>query len=238
MAVNKVVFGAVSIMDISDSTVTKETLAEGVTAYDKSGEKITGTMKPISDLLETTIVHDTLLWDGNKEGKTAFDMLGDGTYTYYLVSENVLSLDDLKNGLILESSDLNGNPYEVLEVNDFTKMTNKIIASRSYSSLLFVIEDNAPLYAGTIAKKGIYFLHSEEFDGYVSRIQIPGYAGFNTEVEVLKKKYLPDHEHSWDDITENPIYNGEVENEEEAIYNGETEDIEIIVAYNGESEDI
>lgn len=43
MAVNKVVFGAVSIMDISDSTVTPETLAEGVTAYDKTGEKITGT---------------------------------------------------------------------------------------------------------------------------------------------------------------------------------------------------
>lgn len=42
MAVNKVVFGAVSIMDITDSTVTPETLAEGVTAYDKSGEKITG----------------------------------------------------------------------------------------------------------------------------------------------------------------------------------------------------
>lgn len=45
MAVNKVVFGAVSIMDISDSTVTEETLAEGVTAYRADGEKITGTMK-------------------------------------------------------------------------------------------------------------------------------------------------------------------------------------------------
>ncbi|MBO5702152.1 MAG: leucine-rich repeat domain-containing protein [Clostridia bacterium] len=33
------------LIDITDSTVTKETLAEGVTAYDKSGEKITGTMK-------------------------------------------------------------------------------------------------------------------------------------------------------------------------------------------------
>lgn len=49
MAVNKVVFGAVAIMDISDSTVTEETLAEGVTAYDKSGEKITGTMKQSAD---------------------------------------------------------------------------------------------------------------------------------------------------------------------------------------------
>lgn len=42
---NKVVFGAMAIMDISDSTVTPETLAEGATAYDKTGEKITGTMK-------------------------------------------------------------------------------------------------------------------------------------------------------------------------------------------------
>ena len=52
MAVNKVVFGAVSIMDITDSTVTKETLAEGETAYDKTGEKITGNIpsKSSSDL--------------------------------------------------------------------------------------------------------------------------------------------------------------------------------------------
>ena len=43
MGVNKVVFGAVAIMDISDSTVTPDKLAKGATAYDKSGEKITGT---------------------------------------------------------------------------------------------------------------------------------------------------------------------------------------------------
>ena len=45
MAVNKVVFGAVSVIDISDSTVTADTLAKGATAYDKSGEKIVGTME-------------------------------------------------------------------------------------------------------------------------------------------------------------------------------------------------
>ena len=45
MGVNKVVFGAVAILDISDSTVTPETLGEGVTAYDKTGEMIIGTMK-------------------------------------------------------------------------------------------------------------------------------------------------------------------------------------------------
>lgn len=45
MPVNKVVFGAVAIMDISDSTVTEDTLCEGATAYDKAGNKITGKMK-------------------------------------------------------------------------------------------------------------------------------------------------------------------------------------------------
>lgn len=56
MAVNEVVFGAVSIMNISDSTVTPDTLAQGVTAYDKTGEKITGTMKSSEDL--TTVLNE------------------------------------------------------------------------------------------------------------------------------------------------------------------------------------
>lgn len=52
MAVNKVVFGAVSIMDISDSTVTEDTLAEGAIAYGADGERITGSMKKGVELPE------------------------------------------------------------------------------------------------------------------------------------------------------------------------------------------
>lgn len=48
MAVNKVVFGTTSIIDISDSTVTADKLSKGETAYDKTGEKITGTMEATS----------------------------------------------------------------------------------------------------------------------------------------------------------------------------------------------
>ena len=61
MGVNKVVFGAVSIMDISDSTVTPDKLAKGATAYDKSGEKITGTMEAATDpkLQEKTVTPAT-----------------------------------------------------------------------------------------------------------------------------------------------------------------------------------
>lgn len=47
MSVNKVqLANGETIIDISDSTVIPETLAEGATAYDASGQKITGRMVP------------------------------------------------------------------------------------------------------------------------------------------------------------------------------------------------
>lgn len=45
MAVNKVVYGTKVLIDISDSTVTPESLAEGVIAYNAKGERIVGTHK-------------------------------------------------------------------------------------------------------------------------------------------------------------------------------------------------
>lgn len=44
MAVNKVEYFGKVLLDLTGDTVTAETLAEGVTAHDKSGAKITGTM--------------------------------------------------------------------------------------------------------------------------------------------------------------------------------------------------
>lgn len=49
MAVNKVVIntenGAETIIDLTRDTVTASTLVKGVTAHDKTGAKITGTME-------------------------------------------------------------------------------------------------------------------------------------------------------------------------------------------------
>lgn len=45
MAVNKVVFGAVTIIDISDGTVTPSAMREGITAYGSNGEKLVGTIE-------------------------------------------------------------------------------------------------------------------------------------------------------------------------------------------------
>lgn len=45
MGVNKVVYGGETVVDLTNDTVTPETLSEGVTAHDASGALITGTMK-------------------------------------------------------------------------------------------------------------------------------------------------------------------------------------------------
>lgn len=50
MSTSKVVYNGETLIDISEDTVTPETLAEGATAHDSNGEPITGTMKPGSSL--------------------------------------------------------------------------------------------------------------------------------------------------------------------------------------------
>jgi len=44
MAINKVVLGDETLIDLTSDTVTADSLLEGVTAHNKAGELITGTM--------------------------------------------------------------------------------------------------------------------------------------------------------------------------------------------------
>lgn len=48
MAVNKVVYNAKVLLDLTSDTVTADKLASGITAHDKSGAKITGTMPVVA----------------------------------------------------------------------------------------------------------------------------------------------------------------------------------------------
>lgn len=65
MANNKVIFGNETVMDITDSTVTPENLLSGETAYDASGQKITGNvtvptkLSDLSDDATHRLVTDT-----------------------------------------------------------------------------------------------------------------------------------------------------------------------------------
>lgn len=52
MAVNRVDYAGQTLIDITDSTVTPETLSEGVVAYDASGNRIMGIMSGGDPLLQ------------------------------------------------------------------------------------------------------------------------------------------------------------------------------------------
>ena len=67
MAVNKVVYGATVLVDLTEDTVTADKLLKGATAHDASGELITGTMKAGIDTSDATATASDIA-----EGATAY----------------------------------------------------------------------------------------------------------------------------------------------------------------------
>lgn len=87
MAVNKVVFGGNTLIDLTADTVTEEKLLKGITAHNQKGEAITGTCSYDSDTSDATITVGEML-----EGKTAYvrgakltgEMKDNGSYSDYI----------------------------------------------------------------------------------------------------------------------------------------------------------
>ncbi|MCD8211933.1 MAG: hypothetical protein LUC17_02780 [Oscillospiraceae bacterium] len=67
MAVNKVVYGSETLIDLTNDTITPSDLASGVIAHDKSGEQITGTSTYDADTQDGTATAAEIL-----DGKTAY----------------------------------------------------------------------------------------------------------------------------------------------------------------------
>ena len=142
--------------------------------------------KPFYEVTRT----DTLVWDGNTEGLPIFDMMGDGSYTYYLISETVPTLEDVSNGVTIDITSPDGNYVDRLTLNDFMK-AGDVLVSNSTSNLIFALTDTASLYGRTVPKKGVYVLSTARY-GHVSRIVIPDYEGFNTQIQALRMECLAD----------------------------------------------
>lgn len=65
MAVSKVVYGQETIIDLTQDTVTKDTLLEGETAYTASGEIVDGAVAFISVYSGSNAPDDSLGKDGD-----------------------------------------------------------------------------------------------------------------------------------------------------------------------------
>lgn len=116
MAVNKVVYGGETLIDLTSDTVTPETLAEGVTAHDAAGNLIIGTMSTAA--LEARVL----------ELESRFDILASERAVY-------TDIDD-SNG-----NDINGSDDTAVEgrtvfssLNCFTATigTNWTVSDNSY----------------------------------------------------------------------------------------------------------
>ena len=68
MPVNKVVFGDRTLIDLTSDTVSADKLAKGVTAHDKTGVQITGTMESGGSSEKYGATLDTFLGDVNASG--------------------------------------------------------------------------------------------------------------------------------------------------------------------------
>lgn len=67
MAINKVIYGGRTLIDLSGDTVTADKILDGFTAHDKKGEIITGTCKYDVDSSDATAAVAEIL-----HGKTAY----------------------------------------------------------------------------------------------------------------------------------------------------------------------
>ena len=203
MSVNKVqLANGETIIDISDSTVTPETLAEGVTAHDASGQKITGKMVPgggssvQSDWNQTDETAadfiknkpfgdfpaggDTVVWDGNSDGHIS--MLG----TYIKVSDEILTMNDLANGAVVTFPSIG---YFVELPPDAFEEMNGMIVSEAFIVIPYDNFDASELFEEegiVFPEAGIYVIST---NGAVS-ITIPGYTGF-PDSKRLSSEYAP-----------------------------------------------
>ena len=122
MSVNKVqLANGETIIDISDSTVTPENLAEGVTAHDASGQKITGKMVPGGG--------SSVQSDWNQTDESAADFIKNkpfGDEVVEILPETEVIGKDVGDGLYaasIESESISGTEEMLIVTFDGDKYT-------------------------------------------------------------------------------------------------------------------
>ena len=130
MAVNKVVLNDVVKLDLTADTVTPETLAEGVTAHDKSGAQIVGTMQSGGGGLSWVTVASEL--------PNPMYLLGDVNQDGILTSDDAMAIMNYLSA----SYDLD-SVQKVLSDANFDKKIDQIDAMMVMD---FINGDNAPVF--------------------------------------------------------------------------------------------
>lgn len=168
MAINKVVYGGTTLVDLTSDTVVANKLAKGYTAHDKSGALITGTMEEVSaNIYQDENGYLVLAEDGHIISMEPLSVTANGTYNapeytgYTPVVVNVPQLDtsdatatssDILSGktAYVNGSKVTGNVASKTTQTYTPGTTDQTIASGQYLSGAQTIKGDADLVAGNI----------------------------------------------------------------------------------------
>lgn len=142
MAINKVVYGANTLIDLTADTVTADTLKTGFTAHDKSGTAITGTL----DLAEGSVYQDedgcVVLNDDDGSGVSYIPLTvsSNGTYTAsssYCYNPVTVNVDNqyysIYKSLAFRSVIASSAPGVSEWANSLTSINNGQFANQNFS---------------------------------------------------------------------------------------------------------
>lgn len=136
---------------------------------------------------ETTVMGDTLTWDGNTDGLEFVDA-GEGM-VIYKISDAVPSFEDLQQGGTLVVAG------ETTEISSDTviPMGETLYAFGGNPSLgMGVTQDNADLMGIPVSKKGFYIFVDPSISYTDYSLTVNNYTGFEaTKVKTIDPKYLP-----------------------------------------------
>jgi hypothetical protein len=199
------------LVDLTEDSVTEETLAEGATAHDASGKKIIGTMKSggvsvqadwnqtdetAADFIKNKPFgyfptgSDTLTWDGNIEGRDVIYEI------MYKVSDAIPTIEDFANGFRLTINNM-GETVSFDSPSDWVIDEDGVISIQEPDGMIpyvGIITEEASIETGF--SPGLYFLHFDASSlgdfGLIltTQLTIPGYGKFEYN-RPIEKQYLP-----------------------------------------------
>lgn len=181
MGVNKVIYYGEVLVDMSQVTVTPESLEKGKTALDAKGELITGLHEGVEPN------GDTLVWDGNTEGLDSIEF----GIPMYRVSDLYPTLSEVNAGATLiffEDYGATGVSQETAVAPSDAHSIADLSEMFGVEAWMFYVNNTTPLVVacsqditadGVTVKKGVYFGGSlSDYGIQVKALTIANYTGF------------------------------------------------------------
>ena len=136
---------------------------------------------------ETTVKGDTLTWDGNTDGHVVVEY-PDAGFSFVKISDNVITEEDLRNGITVKSTYEETLTFSYDEIKDGMS-GGGLVTTEGYFALS-PYDNYSFMGYYTFPEAGVYAFWDGE--GGFKSLTIPNYNGFETTViKPMDEKYMP-----------------------------------------------